>query len=438
MKRQKKLPLRRRISLRGALIFTTLICLIGGISACLLELSLLNRWQNNIYDTYVRIHLPPETEHYFYTDNDGLYVRLEKDLPQYYVDTETEERFSIEITSPAQFIPEGVLRFFWLNDGLIQLIVCFLTAGVFFFLDATWFYRWKLKRPLSILNNAAEKIGKNDLDFHIEQTSRDELGKLCASFETMRGSLEKNNKDMWRAMEERRRLNAAFAHDLRTPLTVLQGYSDYLLEGLPEGKVDPQKAETTIFTMKQNLTRLQQYVESMNSIQKLEELSPRPAEESFSELCVQVRETAEILRGKEGFSFTSAGEGRLLLDQELFFRVFENLMSNAGRYAESRVTISLTKRQNMLFLSVSDDGPGFPPEALKRAIEPYYRGESEKISAAHTDDPDKETAPGVSHFGLGLTICKTLCEKHGGCLTLQNRPSGGACVTASFEIERLI
>ena len=51
----------------------------------------------------------------------------------------------------------------------------------------------------------------------------------------MRLSLEENNKAMWNAMEERRRLNAAFAHDLRTPLTVLQGYSDYLLDGLPSG-----------------------------------------------------------------------------------------------------------------------------------------------------------------------------------------------------------
>ncbi len=420
-KAKKKLRRRDRVSLRGALIFTTLICLIGGIAACVLELTYLNRLHNNIYDTYVHVYLPEGKEEYLYTEN-GLFIRLEKNLPRYYEDPETGELYPLEETSPSRFIPNDFLRFFWLNSGFIQLLACFLTAGVFFLLDAAWFYRWKLKRPLSVLNEAAEKIGKNDLDFQIEQTSADELGRLCGSFETMRGSLEKNNKAMWRAVEERRRLNAAFAHDLRTPLTVLQGYSDYLLEGLPAGKVDPKKAEATVSTMKQNLTRLQQYVESMNSIQKLEELSIKPVEISFSALCEQLRETAEILRGKDGFSFTASGEGSLSLDQEVFFRVFENLMSNAGRYAKSTVEISLTRQENTLSLRVADDGPGFPPEALKRATDPYYRGEK------------SATAEITPHFGLGLTICKTLCEKHGGSLTLQNRKSGGAGIAADFQI----
>ena len=80
--------------------------------------------------------------------------------------------------------------------------------------------------------------------------------------------------------------------------------------------------------------------------------------------------------------------------------------------------------ENTLSLRVADDGPGFPPEALKRGTDPYYRGEKSEA---------KERTP---HFGLGLTICKTLCEKHGGSLLLQNRPSGGAQVTAVFQLEK--
>ena len=77
----------------------------------------------------------------------------------------------------------------------------------------------------------------------------------------------------------------------------------------------------------------------------------------------------------------------------------------------------------VLSLTVEDDGPGFPPAALKRAAEPYYRG-------------DNSPSPqGELHFGLGLYICRSLCEKHGGRLTLANRPQGGARVTASFQVE---
>ncbi|NLT15786.1 MAG: HAMP domain-containing protein, partial [Clostridiales bacterium] len=93
---------------------------------------------------------------------------------------------------------------------------------------ALLFYRNKLKKPLLLLADASDRISKNDLDFSVDYKSRDEMGRLCGSFEKMRTALEENNKSMWHAMEERRRLNAAFSHDLRTPLTVLRGYTDFL------------------------------------------------------------------------------------------------------------------------------------------------------------------------------------------------------------------
>ena len=88
------------------------------------------------------------------------------------------------------------------------------------------FYRNKLKIPLAELRAASEKISNNDLEFSIEYDSKDELGQLCTSFEIMRTTLANNFSKMWRQVEERGRLNAAFAHDLRTPLTVLKGYNE--------------------------------------------------------------------------------------------------------------------------------------------------------------------------------------------------------------------
>ena len=92
---------------------------------------------------------------------------------------------------------------------------------------ALLFYRNKLKKPLAELMAASEKISNNDLDFSIEYDSKDELGQLCTSFEIMRTALANNFTEMWRQVEERKQLNAAFAHDLRTPLTVLKGYDVY-------------------------------------------------------------------------------------------------------------------------------------------------------------------------------------------------------------------
>lgn len=427
--RPKKRSWRSRISLKGALILTTVVCLLAGFAACLLELYTLSTVHNDIYETYVRPYYPDNSSFQFeIVSPDGKSTILTQTQPNVFVNPETGEEYDRSELPSYLLVPAGIFRFFYQHNDGIALFLCFATAILFFVIDAAWFYRWKIKKPLNVLTVASEKIGANDLDFQVPQPSGDELGRLCASFEKMRGSLEENNKALWKAVEERRRLNAAFSHDLRTPLTVLQGYSDYLLEGLPSGAVSPEKAEETVATMKRSLTRLQRYVEGMNSIQKLEELTPGRQPVEYPALCAQLRETAGILRGPDGFSFSAGngGKGSLSLDPELVFQVFENLMSNAARYAREQVEIAVCAGDGELRLTVADDGPGFPPEALKRAAEPYYRA-----------DKSKETGPGesasVQHFGLGLYICRLLCEKHGGELLLENRPMGGASVTAVFR-----
>lgn len=86
-------------------------------------------------------------------------------------------------------------------------------------------------------------------------------------------------------------------------------------------------------------------------------------------------------------------------------QVFDNLLSNAARFAKSRVEASLAWNGSALVLSVRDDGPGFTPEGLRRGAEPFYRG----------DSPDKQ-----GHLGLGLNICRVLCEACGGGLEIAN------------------
>ena len=420
---QKKTPWRQRVSLRWALVLTTVLCALGAFLLIALESWGLEWARDALYLKYITPYYADEREtgEYYSVSPDGTVLYVEATMPYAYVDPDTGEIYPIETTSPTLFIPAGPLRFFYKNVGQIALCAFVITAALAFLADAWWFYHWKIKKPLAILNQAAQKIGQSDLDFHVESPSADELGKLCQSFETMRASLEENNRALWDAVEERKRLNAAFSHDLRTPLTVLQGYSDLLLDALPSGDLSPEKTVDTVLTMKRSLVRLQRYVESMNSLQRLEDLHPHRTEAGFSNLCGQLAETGAILRGEGRFQFSAQGEGPLFLDSELLFQVFENLLSNAGRYAQQMVWARAELSEGSLSLTVSDDGPGFPPEALKRAAEPYYRGEK--------NAPERE-----NHFGLGLYLCRVLCEKHGGCLEIANRPQGGAQVTARFNV----
>ncbi|WP_246059524.1 HAMP domain-containing protein [Paenibacillus lautus] len=158
----------------------------------------------------------------------------------------------------------------WILPSLVAAVLLTVAAGIVTM--SVLFYRWKLKRPLEILKQASEKISANDLGFSISYDSRDEMGELIAIFENMRSQLEKNLKALWRSVEERKQLNAIFAHDLRTPLSVLKGYAEFLATYFPEKKLSEAKVLDLIHTMNLHIVRLENYAEAMNSIQKLEDV----------------------------------------------------------------------------------------------------------------------------------------------------------------------
>lgn len=284
------------------------------------------------------------------------------------------------------------------------------------------FYNVKLKKPLTLLKNSAKKISDNDLDFTIDLKSKDEMGVLCTSFEKMRKELLNNNIKMWRLMEERKRLNAAFAHDLRTPITVLKGYTDVLESYVPTGKISQEKMISTISLMSDNVVRLEKYVDSMNSIHKLENTDIYPTEVKTADFIKKLESSTQILSEEQGKLFTIDNQivpSTITLDEEIILRVIENIISNAFRYAKKHIYIKCSVAWNLLVFEVTDDGKGFNNEDVKLATEPFYKDKS------ITDS---------NHLGLGLNISKILCQRHGGSLTLANAKDSGAKVTATFSL----
>ena len=278
---------------------------------------------------------------------------------------------------------------------------------------ALLFYKNKLKKPLAELRAASEKIANNDLDFSIDYDSNDELGQLCASFEIMRTTLADNFSKMWRQVEERKALNAAFAHDLRTPLTVLKGYNEMLQTS------DNSQTRETAATMGKHISRMENYVSSMSNLRRMEDTQPEYKLIDLQPLVSSLYDSAKIVcakNAKELILQNHIPNSQLPLDSAFVSQVSNNLLANAVRYAQTTVTISFTLHDNGLLLSVSDDGNGFDKDSLQKAANPYFTGESN-----HSE-----------HFGLGLYICKLLCEHHNGYLKIENTATG-ANVSAYFK-----
>ena len=271
------------------------------------------------------------------------------------------------------------------------------------------FYRWKLREPIRLLLEGTRRIQAHDLDFALPAVSGDELGQICAAFEGMRRELLKTNRELWRQAEERKRLNAAFAHDLRNPITVLKGS----VRLLRQDASDPQ----TIDRLERYTLRIEQYVEAMGSIQRLEQMPVKTASVPWTVLRAELEETARLLAPALDAGIRGSDAGAVQIDHGIFLTVAENLIGNAARFAQKNLEITLALEKNTLFLSVADDGPGFPDQLLQSGPKPFEKSEES-----------------AEHFGMGLYSSGLLCRKHGGGLRLENRGAGGAAVTASFQI----
>ena len=291
-------------------------------------------------------------------------------------------------------------------------------------LAVTTFYRLKLEFPLSQLEIGTKRVMENDFDFSINIDSEDELGKLCQSFEFMRIELLRSNFEMQQKMEERKRLNAAFAHDLRNPVTVLNGSAKVLQTKWDKGNLTSESVGENISLITQYTKRIASYIQAMTSVQKLEEIALVEKNTCWLTLVKELESGLSILVGESEKTikiFKSEDDKQLFVDQHVIHNVAENLVSNALRFSKSNITVQLILDEEEVVLKVSDDGPGFSKALLEKGVVPFMR----------------DTSPTLGqHFGMGLYISHLLCKNHGGQLVLANLDNGSQ-VTATFKYREI-
>lgn len=298
--------------------------------------------------------------------------------------------------------------------AMVGLPVFYIAVGIG--AAAAVYYRKKLRNPITQLQNGVERIQEDNLDFHIEYDGDDELGRLCCSMEKMRRELRQKHKALWESLEQRKLLNASVSHDLRTPITVLKGYLDYLEKNIPQDKLTEDMLFDTVSSMQGAVNRLELYVESVRDIEKIENIEIEKRSENVKLLLNELRSNVLQLAGnKEIIISNDITVDKIQIDKGVFFRILENFLQNALRYAEKQVSINLSHKKDFLILTVKDDGKGFSAADLEKATTVFYSNDKEK-----------------QHFGL--SVCKILCEKHGGLLYVGNQKEKGACVTAKLKI----
>lgn len=313
----------------------------------------------------------------------------------------------------------------WMNEHLpspdILLIVLIAAGGLFVCLLLTTRFAKKLRLQLVPLFEATSEVAKQNLDFEVGHSNIKEFEDVLISFSHMKESLKASLEQQWKAEQMQKEQIAALAHDLKTPLTVIQGNADLI----SETELDEEQrlyAEYIGCSSEQ----MQLYIRTLIDISRAATGYQLNIEDiDLPAYIKQLREQIDALCQTKKIGLQMEIENLpavLSADKLLLERAIMNVVNNALDYSpqESSISISMIGNKGSLEISVTDAGPGFSQEDLMHAEEQFYMADHSRSSDLH--------------FGMGLFITKSIIRQHGGQLILSNsKKTGGARVTISIS-----
>jgi signal transduction histidine kinase len=288
-----------------------------------------------------------------------------------------------------------------------------------------------LTRRLRRLSIAVREItaSRFENELRLEQTDGkgDEIDHLGAAFDSMSRQIRAQLDELKQNDTLRRELVSNISHDLRTPLTTMQGYLDTLSikgDGLSESE-----REKYLGIIRNHSRRLGDLIEDLFELSKLDAATLVLRSESFSlsELLQDVVQDFQIEAERRGISLeveTDDGLSEINADIGLIQRVFENLVRNAIAYTPEggEIRLSVEEQGNHIAVAVADTGQGIPESAIPRIFDRFYRAENGEEARS-------------SSSGLGLAIVKRILDLHGSRITVSSKLGTGT--RFEFSLPRL-
>ena len=300
---------------------------------------------------------------------------------------------------------------------LIFAIVCsFLAAfGLQFVLMLVF-------RPLDIVSEASRKIAGGEYGERIKIKGENELTKVAFDFNKMAQTVEDQMKFLENEAKSKQQFVDNFAHEIRTPLTSIFGYAQYLRNSQFN---EEAVIESTEYIMAES-KHMSNMANSLLELATLRGFSPVKKEISIPELFADIKHSLENLLDENKAKLSlRCDEGIVLFGQEdLIKSLLMNLCTNginATVYGEGEVELAACIVMNHIVIKVKDNGKGIPEDSVEKIFEPFYR-------------IDKARSRELGGAGLGLTLCRQIVEAHGGEMAVESEPGGGTVVAVRFVV----
>ena len=287
------------------------------------------------------------------------------------------------------------------KNSLIISAVLALLGGV-----ATYFISGHALRPIREFSDKIEKVQAQNLaDSRIEENQVKELNQLSVSYNRM---LERLSD----AFEIQRQFTANAAHELRTPLALMQVQLDlYHSNSHPDNDADTVQMIKMVTEQNDRLNKMVKTLLDMSELQTV----GRDDEIVLDALVDEVLEDLEPLAETKNIRLIGKCKDITMVGSDiLIYRLVYNLVENAIKYNHSggQVTVTAERKEKHVYLSVEDTGTGIPEEFKERVFEPFFR-------------VDKSRSRELGGVGLGLALVREIVRVHDGSITVKSNPSGG-------------
>lgn len=284
----------------------------------------------------------------------------------------------------------------------------------------------KIRKQLTPILDAIEQIKQQNLNFTIGTSKIKEFEEILISFNKMKVSLKESLLKEWKANQRQREQIASLAHDIKTPLTVIQGNTELLQE-------TPLTEEQTIYSnyILNSSIQIQTYIKILIDISKAASGYQLQLEDFvITDFINQLKPQISALTAPKHINLKliqQAEQSILKVDYLLFQRAILNVISNAVDFTPENGTILIetqtlqSAEEHFLKISISDNGPGFSKEALAHGIEQFFMGDTSRNSK--------------THFGMGLYITDCIVKQHNGQLRLKKSEAlGGGNVEIFLKV----
>lgn len=272
--------------------------------------------------------------------------------------------------------------------------------------------------PVNKLIKSTQEIADGNFNERVSIKSKDEIGILAKNFNYMTGMIEDNINELKESAEDKQRFIDDLSHELRSPLTSIIGYTDYLITNKD---FDEETFRALNYVYKEG-KRLEKMSSKLMNLIVLRKEKPKMKNENIKEVLEEIKASMmPRLKDKNMKLIISSEEFNILMDRELVIILIKNFIDNAIKACKAggEIRINTYNTENKI-IKIKDNGVGIPKEDIRKIFEPFYM-------------VDKSRDRRNNGVGLGLSICAKIAEIHNAKIEIESKVGEGTVITIKFQ-----